>query len=287
MRLVWRSVRTADGADAVPLHPARAACGRGARCPISPLDAVATLAAGRGRARRRSRSWSAGSRPWWWRVRARGSWLRRLSAVPLGVSAVTVGFGYVVAFDARVLDLRGSLAAAWPPRPWSRCRSSWRLVEPVLSRPAWNCVEQAAALGASPWQAARDVVLPVASRAFLGAAAFAFADCAGGVRCDRVRRPARLADDAGRRSRACSRSRGRQPWSGDRDERGADGGDGRDRRSRSTASGSARGSAGSERTVRPNGDRVRGAVGTCTTEGSSEALRRVSSVPAGTSTAFH
>ena len=54
-----------------------------------------------------------------------------------------------------------------------------RLVEPVLSATGMELREQAAALGASPWQTARDVLLPVASRAILGAAAFAFAVALG------------------------------------------------------------------------------------------------------------
>jgi thiamine transport system permease protein len=108
-----------------------------------------------------------------------GSWLRALSAVPLGVSAVTVAFGYVVAFDAAPLDLRGS--------PWLLVAAQAvvavpfvvRMVEPVLSTSARELTEQASALGASPLQAARDVLVPVASRAILGAAAFAFAIALG------------------------------------------------------------------------------------------------------------
>jgi thiamine transport system permease protein len=54
-----------------------------------------------------------------------------------------------------------------------------RMVEPVLSTSALELTEQAGALGASPLQAARDVLVPVASRAILGAAAFAFAIALG------------------------------------------------------------------------------------------------------------
>ena len=54
-----------------------------------------------------------------------------------------------------------------------------RLVEPVLSSAGHDLSEQAAALGASPWQTLRDVTVPVASRAILGAAAFAFAVALG------------------------------------------------------------------------------------------------------------
>jgi thiamine transport system permease protein len=50
-----------------------------------------------------------------------------------------------------------------------------RLVEPVLTSTRQDLSEQAAALGASPLQTTRDVLVPVASRAIAGAAVFAFA----------------------------------------------------------------------------------------------------------------
>jgi thiamine transport system permease protein len=110
---------------------------------------------------------------------SRASWLRGLSAVPLGVSAVTVGFGYVVAFDTGVLDLRGSIWLLVAAQAVVAVPFVVRLVEPVLASAGHDLSEQAAALGASPWQTARDVLLPVASRAILGAAAFAFAVALG------------------------------------------------------------------------------------------------------------
>ena len=104
-----------------------------------------------------------------------------------------------------------------------------RLVEPVLTATGVELREQAAALGASPWQAVRDVVLPVA-RAILGAGAFAFAVALGEfgatafvARLDSPTMPIAIV--------ACSPSRA-PPRSGQAigDERGADGRDGRDHR---------------------------------------------------------
>lgn len=97
-----------------------------------------------------------------------------LVGLPLGVSAVTVGFGYVVAFDRAPLDLRGSvwlvpLAQAIVAIPFVV-----RLVAPVLAAATAELAETAAGLGASPLRVVLDVTLPVASRALLAAATFAF-----------------------------------------------------------------------------------------------------------------
>jgi thiamine transport system permease protein len=104
--------------------------------------------------------------------RTRGLWT--LVALPLGVSAVTIGFGYVIAFDADPLDLRGSvwlvpLAQAVVAIPFVV-----RIVAPALASIAEDLSESAADLGASPARVAMDVTLPVASGSLLTAAVFAF-----------------------------------------------------------------------------------------------------------------
>ena len=177
LRLVWRSLQTPAGLTLqryVDLGGVR----EGSALPVSPFDAVATslrVAAGAA-----AIALIVGVVAAWVVARSsRGSWLRGLSAVPLGVSAVTVGFGYVVAFDSGALDLRGSVWLLVAAQAVVAVPFVVRLVEPVLTATAHDLAEQAAALGASPWQAVRDVVLPVASRAILGAAAFAFAVAIG------------------------------------------------------------------------------------------------------------
>jgi thiamine transport system permease protein len=104
--------------------------------------------------------------------RARGVWA--LVAVPLGVSAVTLGFGYVVAFNRWPLDLRGSpwlvpLVQALVAMPFVV-----RIVAPAVSTAHSAFGESAAALGASPWQAFRDSTLPISAGAIRTAATFAF-----------------------------------------------------------------------------------------------------------------
>ncbi|GIU97729.1 MAG: iron ABC transporter permease [Actinomycetota bacterium] len=97
-----------------------------------------------------------------------------LVGLPLGVSAVTVGLGYVVAFDRPPLDLRGSFLALPIAQSIVAIPFVVRTVAPVLSSTASDLAEQAADLGASPVRAALDVTLPIASPALLAGALFAF-----------------------------------------------------------------------------------------------------------------
>ncbi|MCW2504468.1 MAG: iron transporter permease [Actinomycetia bacterium] len=98
-----------------------------------------------------------------------------LLMLPLGVSAVTVGFGFLVTLDTPPLDLRSSpllvpLAQALVAVPFVV-----RTVLPVLRAVDARLREAAAVLGASPWRVWREVDLPIAWRALLVAAGFAFA----------------------------------------------------------------------------------------------------------------
>jgi thiamine transport system permease protein len=96
-------------------------------------------------------------------------------ALPLGVSAVTVGFGFLIALDHPPLDLRSSpwlvpIAQALVAIPFVV-----RSVTPVLRSIDPRLREAAATLGASPARVWREVDLPIATRALLVAAGFAFA----------------------------------------------------------------------------------------------------------------
>jgi thiamine transport system permease protein len=98
-----------------------------------------------------------------------------LLMLPLGTSAVTIGFGFLVALDERPLDLRGSpwlipLAHALVAAPFVV-----RVLVPVLRSVDERLREAAATLGASPWRAWREIDLPIAARGALVAAGFAFA----------------------------------------------------------------------------------------------------------------
>ncbi len=114
--------------------------------------------------------------------RVRGGWPRRLVAafdgvfmLPLGVSAVTVGFGFLVTLDEPPLDLRGSpwlvpLAQALVALPLVV-----RTLVPVLRAVDVRQREAAASLGADPLRVLASVDLPAAWRALLAATGLAFA----------------------------------------------------------------------------------------------------------------
>ncbi|MGW0733476.1 ABC transporter permease [Streptomyces sp. NPDC002851] len=98
-----------------------------------------------------------------------------LLMLPLGVSAVTVGFGFLITLDEPPLDLRTSwilvpLAQALVGVPFVV-----RTMLPVLRAVDDRLREAAAVLGAPPWRVWREIDLPLVRRALLIAAGFAFA----------------------------------------------------------------------------------------------------------------
>ena len=95
--------------------------------------------------------------------------------LPLGASAVMLGFGFVIAFDTPPLEFRSSwwlvpVAQALVATPFVI-----RIVTPALRAIDPRLREVAASLGAAPRRAWREVDLPLAARAFAAAAGFAFA----------------------------------------------------------------------------------------------------------------
>ncbi|WP_258024753.1 ABC transporter permease [Streptomyces bambusae] len=111
-------------------------------------------------------------------ARRAGPFLRGFDALlmlPLGVSAVTVGFGFLITLDEPPLDLRTSwilvpLAQALVGVPFVV-----RTMLPVLRAVDERLREAAAVLGAPPLRVWREVDLPLVRRAVLIAAGFAFA----------------------------------------------------------------------------------------------------------------
>jgi thiamine transport system permease protein len=94
--------------------------------------------------------------------------------LPLAVSAVTLGFGYIVALDEPPLNLRTS--------PWLTPLAHTLVALPFVVRallpalrgmnPRWR--EAAAILRASPWRVWVEIDLPIVGRAILVGAVFAF-----------------------------------------------------------------------------------------------------------------
>ena len=98
-----------------------------------------------------------------------------LLMLPLGASAVMLGFGFVIAFDRAPLDFR---AAPWiVPVVQALVAIPFvvRIVAPTVRAIDERQREAAAMLGASPGRVRREIDLPIIGRALAMAAGFAFA----------------------------------------------------------------------------------------------------------------
>ncbi len=110
-------------------------------------------------------------------ARSRG-WASRLLdplvLLPLGTSAVTLGFGYILALGRPPFNLGASPVLVPIAHTLIAFPFVVRTLLPVLRglNPDWR--EAAALLGAAPWQVWREVELPIIGRGLLVAAVFAF-----------------------------------------------------------------------------------------------------------------
>ena len=108
-------------------------------------------------------------------LRQRGRrWLDPLFMLPLATSAVTLGFGFIIALDEPPLDLRASPLLIPIAHTLVALPFVVRSVLPSLDSVAPALRESAGVLGASPWQVWRHVDLPLVSRGLLVGAIFAF-----------------------------------------------------------------------------------------------------------------
>ena len=95
--------------------------------------------------------------------------------LPLGTSAVTIGFGFLIALDRPPLDLRGTVALVPLAQALVAVPFVVRLMVPVIEAIDVRLREAAATLGAPPWRVWREIDLPIVTRALTVAAGFAFA----------------------------------------------------------------------------------------------------------------
>jgi thiamine transport system permease protein len=93
--------------------------------------------------------------------------------LPLGTSAVTIGFGFLVALD-RPVDLRATTALVPLAHALVAVPFVVRATVPLLRSINPTVREAAVMLGASPVRVFRHVDLPIATRAALIGAGFAF-----------------------------------------------------------------------------------------------------------------
>jgi thiamine transport system permease protein len=97
-----------------------------------------------------------------------------LFMLPLGTSAVTLGFGFIIALDKPPLDLRTSLLLVPLAHTLVAFPFVVRSLLPALRGIRPSLREVAAVLGAGPLRVWREVDLPIVGRALLVAAVFAF-----------------------------------------------------------------------------------------------------------------
>lgn len=170
LSLIYRSFVTRDGAFTLAYYEALPVLRRGSVTFIPPLEAVRNsiiygLLTVMGAGLLGAISARLLTRPSRWR-----RWLDPLFMLPLGASAVTLGFGYVVTFDrlrtSPLLVLIAHTLVAFP--------FVVRTILPVIQGIKPSLREAAAIMGASPWRVWREVDLPILGRALLVAAVFAF-----------------------------------------------------------------------------------------------------------------
>ncbi len=100
-------------------------------------------------------------------------WFDLALMLPLGTSAVTIGFGFIVALDWPV-DLRGSLWLIPIAHGLVAVPFVVRSTVPTLRAIRPETRDAAAVLGASPWKVWKEIDLPIVTRATLAGAGFAF-----------------------------------------------------------------------------------------------------------------
>ncbi len=101
------------------------------------------------------------------------SWLDPLFMLPLSTSAVTLGFGFIIALDQPPLNLRTSILLVPLAHTLVAFPFVVRSLLPALRSIPRSLKEAAALLGASPWQVWKNVDMPIVGRALLVGAVFA------------------------------------------------------------------------------------------------------------------
>jgi len=99
--------------------------------------------------------------------------------LPLGVSAVTLGFGFLITLDHPPVDLRDSPLLVPIAQALVALPLVVRTIVPVLAGIDDRQRQAAASLGASPWRALLTVDVPVVWKPLLAASGFAFAASLG------------------------------------------------------------------------------------------------------------
>lgn len=107
-------------------------------------------------------------------ARAAGETMDAALMLPLGVSAVTVGFGYLITLDALPGDLRTSPLLVPFAQALVIIPLIVRMVLPVLRSVDERLRQAAATLGARPLRVWREIDFPLTARSVVAAAAFGY-----------------------------------------------------------------------------------------------------------------
>jgi thiamine transport system permease protein len=99
--------------------------------------------------------------------------------LPLGTSAVTVGFGFLISLDRPPLDLRGSVLLVPIAQALIATPFVVRSLVPAIEAIDGRLRDAAATLGAAPRRVWREIDLPIVGRTALVATGFAFAIAVG------------------------------------------------------------------------------------------------------------
>jgi thiamine transport system permease protein len=94
--------------------------------------------------------------------------------LPLGASAVTLGLGFILAFNRPPVTLLASPLLVPIAHSLVALPFVVRTLQPALESIPVSLRQAAAVLGASPWQVWKEVDVPILGRATLAAAIFAF-----------------------------------------------------------------------------------------------------------------
>jgi thiamine transport system permease protein len=108
------------------------------------------------------------------RIWQQGVWFDAAFMLPLATSAVTLGFGYIIALDEPPLNLRTSPALIPLAHSLVAIPFVVRSTLPALRAIPPSLREAGQVLGASPWQVWRRIELPLISRGVIVGATFAF-----------------------------------------------------------------------------------------------------------------
>ena len=105
----------------------------------------------------------------------RSSYFDAMFMLPLGVTAITLGFGYIITFNHGILDLRGSSIILVVAHSLIAYPFVIRSILPILRSINPNLKEVSYMLGASQLSVFRHIDMPIIGRGILVGAIFAFA----------------------------------------------------------------------------------------------------------------